>query len=150
MTLYGLILTIHIIGAVVGLGAAFALPIVMKLPKTVSQAKFSIQINHGIEKMAKFGSISLLITGLIMGALNTALFTSGWFITSIILYIAVQPIVAAILPKMIKQQAEILENEKSETLPEEYLQIAKKSAPYNTFTHVATIVLIILMTVKPF
>ena len=150
MTVYGIILTIHIIAAVCGLGATFALPIVMKLPRTVTQAKFALAINEKIEKLAKLASITLLVTGLIMGALNTHLFTEGWFIASIVIYIAVQPLVAGILPKRARQQSQVLEQATSEELPEQFISIGKQVAPINTIVHTAAVLLIILMTIKPF
>ncbi|MDP4164135.1 MAG: DUF2269 domain-containing protein, partial [Bacillota bacterium] len=83
MSFYGFIVLLHVIAAVSGLGATFALPILMSRPKTTSQARFAFIVNAGIEKMAKIGSISLLITGLILGALNTELFTHFWYIASL-------------------------------------------------------------------
>ncbi|WP_449536441.1 DUF2269 family protein [Ferdinandcohnia sp. Marseille-Q9671] len=150
MTLYGIILTLHIIAAVCGLGATFALPAVMKLPKTVTQAKFALAINEKVEKIAKPASIALLVTALLLGALNPSLFKTGWYIASMVIYIAVQPLVASILPKKAKLQEELLEKATSEELPKEFNEIGKQAAPYNMVTHIAVVVLIILMTLKPF
>ncbi|WP_462410327.1 DUF2269 family protein [Neobacillus sp. Marseille-QA0830] len=150
MTFYGIILTLHIISAVCGLGATFALPAVMKLPKNVTQAKFALSINEKIEKIAKPASIALLVTALLLGALNPSLFKTGWYIASIVIYIAVQPLVASILPKKVKLQEELLEKAKGEELPVEFVEIGKQAAPFNMATHVAVVVLIVLMTLKPF
>lgn len=122
----------------------------MKLPRTVTQAKFALAINEKIEKIAKPSSITLLLTGLILGALNRDLFTQGWFIASLVIYIAVQPLVAGILPKRAKQQVEILEKATSDELPEEFIAIGKQAAPINMIAHTAAVLLIILMTIKPF
>jgi len=152
MTFYSILVTLHVIAAVCGLGAAFAQPIIAKIPKTVSQAMLCIQINEKVEKLAKYGSIALLITGLILGAINPSLFTQVWYIISIIIFISVQPIVAAILPKKVKAQLELLENHKgkNETLPEKYHQLNKEQQPFTMYVHSAAVVLIILMVLKPF
>jgi len=150
MTVYSLILLIHIIAAVCGLGATFALPIIMKLPKTVSQAKFAFEINEKVEVLAKIGSFTLLGTGLLMGFLNLSLFKEIWFDASLAIYILIQPIVAKILPDKIALQMKTLEDHEEEALPEEYKTIAKQMIPYNNIAHIAAIVLIILMTLKPF
>lgn len=150
MTFYGFILLVHIIAAVCGLGAAFALPILMNMPKTMGEAQFAFTVNTGIEKLVKAGSIILLITGLILGALNPSLFTEIWYISAIVIYLATQPVVAVILPKKIAEQQKILESHTGEELPDSYIEIAKKMAPFNTFTHIAAIVLIVLMVTKPF
>ena len=150
MSFYGILLVVHIIAAVCGLGATFALPVVMGLPKTVTQAKFAHSVAKGVEKFAKIGSISLLVTGIAMGIVNTYLFTQGWFIASLVIYILVQPIVAGILPKKSAAQEELLENATGEELPEEYKQIGKGMVPFNNVMHLSAVVLIILMTIKPF
>ncbi|WP_273833311.1 DUF2269 family protein [Guptibacillus sedimenti] len=120
---------IHIIAAACGLGATFALPVLMGLPKTVSQARFAKPVSTGIEKIAKIGSLTLLVTGLGLGALHPFLFTQIWFIASLVIYILVQPIVAGILP-------------------ERYKRIGKQMAP--SVMNAFAIILIILMTLKPF
>lgn len=150
MSIYGFIVLIHIISAVCGLGAAFALPVLMKKPETVTQAKFAFKVNAGIEKIVKIGSITLLVTGLILGTLNPSLFTQVWYITSIIIFLMVQPVVAVILPKKLAELEKVLNSLNGEKLPDSYFQISKQMAPYNGFTHLAAIVLIILMVLKPF
>jgi uncharacterized membrane protein len=150
MTWYGILVVIHLIAAVIGLGASFALPVLMSRPKTVSQAKFAHHVAKGIENFAKIGSLTLLATGIIMGILNTYLFTQIWFIASIIIYVLIQPIVAGIIPKNSAKQLEILEKAKSEELPQDYILINKKMAPLNNIVHAAAVILIILMSVKPF
>jgi hypothetical protein len=150
MTLYGFIVLIHVIAAITGLGASFAMPIVLNNPKTAEQARFSLTLNQKIEKGVKIGSIGLLLTGLILGALNTQLFTEIWYIASIIIYLAVQVLVAGIMPKKIKRMEEIITAHKGSNLPEEYIKINLELKPYNTTLHTAAVLIIILMVVKPF
>ncbi|RFU66419.1 DUF2269 family protein [Peribacillus saganii] len=150
MIVYNLIVAIHVIAAICGLGATFALPILMRRIQTVSQARFAMTVYDGVEKLAKIGSITLLLTGIILGGFNTGLFTEFWYIASLVIYVAVQPIVAVILPRKLSEQMKILEDHKSEELPVAYIQIGKQIAPYNTSTQIAAIVLIVLMVLKPF
>ncbi|WP_175640346.1 DUF2269 family protein [Metabacillus schmidteae] len=150
MTIYSLLLLIHIVAAVVGLGASFGMPVLMRSVKTVSQAKFALAVSEGIEKFAKVGSIVLLITGIIMAIINPYLFKEIWYIASLVIYVAVQPIAAGLLPKKAKAQMQALENHQGEELPEEYITLAKQSAPLNNVLHISAIILIILMTIKPF
>lgn len=150
MTFYSLLLVIHIVAAVVGLGASFGMPVLMSSVKTVPQAKFALAVSKGIEKFAKVGSITLLITGIIMAIIQPYLFKEIWYIASLVIYVAVQPIAAGILPKKAKLQMETLENYLGEELPDGYNTLAKESVPLNNVLHIAAIVLIILMTIKPF
>ncbi|WP_260471962.1 DUF2269 domain-containing protein [Bacillus sp. HMF5848] len=149
-SLYGLLVLIHVIAAVAGLGASFAMPIIANYPKTVSQIKFAMEINKNVEKTVKIGSISLLLTGLILGLINPALFTQGWYIASLLIYVAVQPITAVILPKKMKQMGQLIANHSSEEIPDEFIKIQKTTAPYNMILHSSAIILIILMSIKPF
>lgn len=150
MTLYGIIVLVHVIAAVVGLGAAFALPPVLKGVKTPDQARFALALNHKIEKGVKIGSITLLLTGLILGALHPSLFTQIWYVASIIIYLAVQVVAAGIMPKKIKKMEEVIKAHKGKELPEEFSKINLELKPYNAILHSSAVLLIIFMVLKPF
>ena len=139
MTIYGVLVLIHIIAAVTGLGANFALPVVMNYPKTAVQARFSMELNKKIEVFAKYGSITLLITGLIMGFMYPSLFTTGWYLASLIIYLAVQVIVAGILPKKVSKMADILSSHTGEDLPSSYKELNSKLRPYNMILHTSAV-----------
>jgi Predicted integral membrane protein (DUF2269). len=148
--MYTYVLFVHLIAAVMGLGAAFGFPIVAKSAKTVSQAKFVLNLLHRLEILPKVGSVLLLISGIVMGILETWLFQEAWFIGSIVIYLAVQFIVAGLLPKNMKKQLEVLEGAVGEELPESYKALGKQSAKYEGISHLAAFVLILLMVFKPF
>lgn len=150
MSLYSGLVLIHVIAAVTGLGASFAMPVVMNSVKNATQAKFALELNQKIENFAKVGSITLLITGLILGFMNTSLFSEIWYIASIVIYIAVQFIVAGIMPKKMKEMAMIVHEYSGDEIPESYLKINNELKPYNMIIHTAAVVLIILMSLKPF
>lgn len=116
----------------------------------MEQAKFALLLNKHIEKPVKYGSIVLLLTGLILGFLNLDLFKHGWYIASLVIYILVQPIVAGILPKRLKQMEQILAEHNKEDIPEAYQVLNSGLRPFNWIIHGAAIILIILMTIKPF
>lgn len=107
-------------------------------------------VNAKVYKLAKIGSIVLLVSGLIMGFIHPYLFTTGWYITSIVLYILTQPIVAYLLPRYEKNMLEVLGQANGEDLPSEYIQIAKKTKPLILTTYVLLVLLVILMVFKPF
>ncbi len=148
--LFKLLLIIHILGAICGLGATFASPYIMNSARNVRTAFTAHMINAQVEKLAKIGSIALLTSGLIMGFIHPYLFITGWYITSIVLYILTQPIVAYLIPRYERSMLEILEQSKSEDLPSEYIQIAKKTKPLTLTTYVLLVLLVFLMVFKPF
>lgn len=148
--MYIYVLFVHIAAAVMGLGAAFAFPLIAKSARTVSQAKFVLSMLKRLEILPKIGSILLLLTGIGMAILEPSLFKAGWFIASIAIYLAVQVIVAGILPRQMNKQLQILHAENGERLPESYKRLSKLSARWEKVTHAAAFILIVLMVFKPF
>ena len=61
MSFYGILVLIHILGAICGIGAQFAQPFILKNPKTVKQAEFAHHVNHGVDKLVVIGTFTLLI-----------------------------------------------------------------------------------------
>lgn len=150
MTVYGVIVLLHVLAAVIGMGPAFTFPIISKMAKTKEQLVLMNTLMEKIEKPVKIGSITLLLTGLLMGGLNTHLFTQGWYITSIVLYFLAQVFVIGVSAKSMKQAAALLTSSTSEDIPSDVLALNKKS---NTALNIASgiaIVMIILMSLKPF
>ena len=137
-------------GRSVGLGLNLHNHLLLNKPKTVKQAEFAHHVNHGVDKLVVIGTFTLLISGLIMGILNTHLFTQGWYIISLILFITILPVAGAIVPKKAAKQVEILKNHKGDQLPESYLTIKKQAVPFYRYTYAATVIIVILMVTKPF
>ncbi|KIL41939.1 hypothetical protein SD70_03430 [Gordoniibacillus kamchatkensis] len=148
--MYSLLVFIHIVAAVMGLGAAFGFPIVVKCAKTASQAKYTLKLLKNLELLPKIGSITLLVTGIVLGIMNPSLFKAGWYIASIVLYFAAQVIVIGMLPKKMKEQADILANHTGEDLPASYTAIGKQAGKLEGITHLLAFLLIVLMYFKPF
>lgn len=150
MTFYGALVLLHILAAIVGLGASFAMPVVTKFAKTASQARFALEVNAKIETLPKIGSLTLLASGLLLGYLNTALFSEVWYISSLVIYVLAQVLVIGIIPKKQKQMSEILGSHEGDDLPDSYRTVDKQLDPYVYSLHGLAVVLIILMVVKPF
>ncbi|TVY06968.1 DUF2269 family protein [Paenibacillus cremeus] len=150
MTFYGIILVVHILSAVCSLGAVFANPSIMKKGTTVLKAKQALETAKDVEKYAKIGSITLLISGLVLGILNPSLFSQIWYIIALALYLAVQPIVAYMIPKRAQALYAMLEQQDSDTLPDGYLPVAIQISKLDNIARASVFILIILMTLKPF
>lgn len=148
--LFKLLLLLHILGAICGLGATFASPFIMKNARNVRTAAYAHMVNGKVEKLAKIGSITLLLTGLIMAIIHPYLFKTGWYIVSIALYILTQPIVAYLIPKHTKTLISILGQAEGDELPYDYIQVSKKIAPLTMAAQVLLVILVFLMVFKPF
>jgi hypothetical protein len=150
MTLYGGFVLIHVLAAVIGMGPSFIFPIISSFGTT----KQSLQlINHIIEKSEKvvtIGSIVLLLTGLGMGALNTDLFTQIWYIASIILFFIALYLAVGFSGKRTKKAVALLDNHQGEDIPSEVLALNKTVGIAGMGSAIIAIVMIFLMSVKPF
>jgi hypothetical protein len=148
--LYKVLLTIHILSAIVGIGATFLFPLVLALPRKVKELQLALQILNKGADYPKFGSILLLLTGLGMGALNPSLFQQGWYFTAIALLLsAVLIYVLRILPKM-KVAIETVANVEGDEIPESYFEIKKGMKPFMVAGSVIDVIIIFLMIWKPF
>ena len=150
MTFYGLLVVIHVLAAVVGMGPAFAFPIISRMAKTKDQLVLMHNLMERIEKPIKIGSIILLLSGLGMGALNHHLFTQGWYITSIVLYIVAQIFVIGVSATNMKQSNERLSVASTDDIPSDVIALNKKSDMALNISSALAIVMIILMSLKPF
>lgn len=148
--MHSFLVFVHIIAAVAGIGTVFIFPLIANNSKTKSEARNTLALMKKLELFPKAGSITLLVTGLILGFMNTALFTTGWYIASIVLYVAAQVIVIGMLPKIMTARLQILDRHPGEDLPKEYAEVGKKSAKLEGITHVIVFALIALMYFKPF
>lgn len=150
MTLYGGLVLIHVLSAVIGMGPSFIFPIIQSYGTT----KQSLQlINHIIEKVEKvvtIGSIVLLVTGLSMGALNPALFSQAWYITSIILFFVALYLAVGFAGKRTNQALAILDSHKGDDVPTEVKTLNKSIGMAGAGSAFIAVVMIFLMSVKPF
>ncbi|OZM56498.1 hypothetical protein CIB95_12035 [Lottiidibacillus patelloidae] len=144
-----MLLSIHILSAIAGIGATFLFPFILALPKKVSELTLALRLIQKGANYPKFGSILLLLTGLGMGALNTDLFLKGWYITAIVLLLAAVLIyVIKILPG-IQNALNVVCEVKSEEIPETYWTIKKGLKPLMITASTIDVFIIILMIWKP-
>src|SRR5690625_6970270 len=96
MTFYNLLIFIHIFSAILGLGPGFVMIYIVTKASTMTELRHAYFIRNRIHIFVMVGGSLLLITGLLMGYLNPSLFTQGWYVVSVILFLfclAVGPIV---------------------------------------------------------
>ena len=118
ITFYGIIVIIHILAAIIGLGATFASPFIMSSAKTVTTSTYAHKVNAKVEKLAKIGSLTLL---------------------------------AHLIPKATKEQIQLLDSSGgTEELSESYRALSKKVAGLSAIAMAVIVVMVILMSLKPF
>src|SRR5690625_4538613 len=87
MTFYQLLVFIHIFSAILGMGPGFIMIYIVTKSSTMTELRHAYFIRNRIHIFVMIGGILLLVTGLWMGLLNTYLFTQGWYLISIVLFL---------------------------------------------------------------
>ncbi|MBS4175120.1 DUF2269 family protein [Bacillus sp. FJAT-49736] len=150
-TVYKILVFIHILSAIVGMGPGFVLSRIVKSAKNMTELRHAYAIKHNFHIFVMIGGTSLLVTGLMMGLINTALFHSGWYWTSLTLFfiaLAMGPIVLSPRSKPIKSLIE--NNKEKEEIPKEYYGLAKILFRLEAVINFIFLVIIALMILKPF
>lgn len=147
---YKILIFIHIISAILGMGPGFVLSMIPKTAKTMTELRNAYLIKHRVHIMVMIGGLLLIGSGLLMGLMNPSLFRSGWYIVSLILFLiglAMGPILLAPLSKPIKA---ILASHKGDNIPEEYIRLSKKLDLCENIANTIFFIIIVLMILKPF
>ncbi|MCC3358759.1 DUF2269 family protein [Bacillus sp. REN16] len=150
MTLYGGLVLIHVLAAVIGMGPSFIFPVIQSFGTTKESLQLVNKIMEKAEKVVTIGSIVLLLTGLVMGVMNPHLFTQIWYIASIILYFVAHYLAVGFAGKRTKKAAALLNNHQGDDIPNEILTLNKTIGMAGMGSALIAIVMIILMSVKPF
>ena len=87
MTFYSIVLLIHVLSAILGLGPGFVMIYVVSRAKTMTELKHAYLIRNRIHRFVMIGGTLLLLSGLTMGAIRPYLFHMGWYITSLVLFL---------------------------------------------------------------
>lgn len=150
MSFYQVLVFIHIVSAIVGMGPGFVMIFVVKKANTLNELRQSYFIRHRIHQFVMVGGSTLLISGILMGVLNPFLFKADWYVVSLALFLfalAYGPIVLSPKSKPIKA---LLKDTTSNEIPEQYYALSKKLFFYERIEKVIFILIMVLMAMKPY
>jgi len=150
ITIYKILVFIHIFSAILGMGPGFILTTVVKSGKNMTELRHSYKIRHKLHIFVMIGGTLLLITGLSMGLLNPSLFKMGWYVTSLILFLAALAIGPLVLSPRSKPVKALLESHKGEEIPAEYWRLSKILFQFENLENIIFLIIISLMILKPF
>lgn len=150
ITFYKILVFIHIFSAIMGMGPGFILTTVVKSGNTMTELRHSYALRHKLHIFVMIGGTLLLITGLLMGFLNPSLFRKGWYVISLVLYLAALGIAPIFLSPRSKPVKALLQSHKGEEIPEEYYRMSKTLFRFEYLENFIFIIIIILMILKPF
>lgn len=150
MTFYQILVFIHVFSAIIGMGPGFILTTVVKSGNTMTELRHSYAVRHKLHIYVMIGGTLLLVTGLLMGALNPALFRMGWYDVSLVLFLIALASGPLLLSPRSKPVKELLASHQGEEIPKEYWRLSKILFRYENLANVIFIIIIALMITKPF
>lgn len=150
MTLYKIILVIHILSAIIGIGPGYVLTYIAMHAKTMTELRHAYYLRNRVHIFVMIGGTLILVTGILMGFMRPELFREGWYMLSMVLYLIALAIAPLLLIKQTKPIKDVLELHPTEEIPETYYQAKKKLFFYEHFTNILFTIIIILMVLKPF
>ncbi|HJV44321.1 MAG TPA: DUF2269 family protein [Bacillota bacterium] len=146
---YSFLVVVHIFSAIFGVGSLFILSAIIRMGKNMQELRFSYEIFNKVHFYAVVGTISLLISGLTMGALRHNLFNLAWVQISALLIIIFFIIGPIWLRPIMKPILELVQTHKGEEIPEEYYRLYRRMIPVEIAIAVIFILITILMILKP-
>lgn len=150
MSLYKLLVIVHVFSAILGLGPGFILTFLVNRAETMSEVRHGFILRRRIHTFVVIGGMLLLITGLSMGFLNTALWSQWWYVISLVLYLITLAAGPLVLVNFIKPIKKMLVDYKGEKIPKDYEYYANKLFFSEHILNLIFIVIIFLMITKPF
>jgi uncharacterized membrane protein len=144
-----LVVVIHVIASIVGIGPAFVLPILTSSAKTGSQLRFVFGLMKKINRFPKTGGITLIVTGILLMIIDKMGLSVLWLNLSLLFFIMIEVIIIGMVEPRLKKLTQLVMSSEGEEIPDGYTTAMNKIAPLEAAVHVLTIVIIILMVVKP-
>ncbi|KXK45853.1 MAG: hypothetical protein BWX95_02453 [Bacteroidetes bacterium ADurb.Bin141] len=148
--LYRVLVVIHVLSAILGLGPGFVMIYVVTRATNMTELKHAYLIRNRLHNFVIVGGTLLLLSGLAMGIITPYLFRAGWYVTALILFLvalAFGPVMLSPRSKPIKQ---LLQSHRGENIPEAYYPLARELFFYERVENVIFIIIILLMILKPF
>lgn len=147
------IVLLHVVSAVVGLGPAYAFPLILRKEKSLEEVKRMADLVTRLEILPKiFGGLTLLTGILLVWLGNYGTFFTLWIVAALILFIIAEVVIIGFLTPAAKKLAmtltELTEQGESETNPIS-LDLLSKVRNYHITSCVIVLVIIALMVLKP-
>jgi hypothetical protein len=146
----GILLVLHVLAAIVGIGPAFVLPVLGKSAKSGSQLRFVFGLIKKVNNFPKIGGITLLVTGILLMIVSKIGFSLMWLNLSLLLFIIIEVIIIGFVEPRMKKVAQLVMSSEGDDIPSGFIDSMKRIAPLEGTVQILTILIIILMVVKPF
>lgn len=150
MSLYDMLVFVHVFSAILGLGPGFVMIYLVSRAKTMTEVRLGFKMRHRIHIFVMVGGTLLLITGVWMGILRPYLWKQFWFTGSLVLYLIALSAGPTVLTPFTKPIKRLLSEYEGEKIPSKYEELSSKLFFYERITNVIFLIIIALMITKPF
>jgi uncharacterized membrane protein len=150
MSLYMILVTVHVFSAILGMGPGFMMISILKKAKNMTELRHAYALRTRLHIFVMVGGILLLVTGLWMGFLNPSLFKAGWYVMSLTLYLIALSFGPLLLSPRSKPIKKFIQEVEGEEIPEKYYEMEKKLFLVERFENTIFLIIIALMVIKPF
>jgi uncharacterized membrane protein len=137
---------LHVLGAIVALGANITYPIWLRLASgNAGSTKFVLGGIHRLERIANASYGFVFLSGIAMLFTASIPWTTPWVLSSIVLFIAVGFTGGMLYTPAFRKQMELAENPDSA----EYKAAEERANRLGVVATLLTVLIVFLMTVKP-
>jgi len=143
---------IHVMSAIIGVGPTYFGHVFFRKGQTVGDLKHSLRFGRLMEFFPKIGGTIAVLSGLLLLVLTDWKFLSFWIVASIVLYVAIQVVVIAIVSPVTKrlfQWVQATAQSDQESLPAEQSSMLNKANYWYYAASTMGTLIFILMILKP-
>ncbi|UUZ78761.1 DUF2269 domain-containing protein [Paenibacillus sp. P26] len=150
--MFGILLVLHILGAIAFIGPAFVMPIIRRSARTVGQLHFVIGITTKFAIIPKIGGTILIITGVWLMIITKMGLSQMWLNVSLLLSLLVVVMIDGWIEPRMKKIIKILSESQDQgnEIPAEFGLLIKRSYPLRRQRQPLMIAILVLMVIKPF
>ncbi len=116
----------------------------------MTELRHAYKIRNRLHNFVMIGGTMLLLSGLTMGAIRPYLFHTGWYVTSLTLFVIALGLGPAVLSPRSKPIKALLKSHTDDEIPGEYYALARRLFFFERIENVIFLVIIVLMVLKPF
>jgi len=150
MSLYDILVVIHVFSAILGLGPGFVMIYIVTKAKTMTELRHAYVIRNRIHIFVMVGGTLLILTGIAMGIIRPYLFKQIWYVSSLLLFLIALGAGPTVLSPRSKPIKKLLKEHQGDEIPTHYYALAKQLFFYERITNIIFFIIILLMITKPF
>lgn len=117
---------------------------------TMTELKHAYAIRNRLHIFVMVGGTLLLITGLWMGMIHMYLFSQGWYVASLSLFLIALAFGPVFLSPRSRPIKAMLKEHKDDEIPAVYYTLSKELFFYERIENAIFLIVIALMILKPF